>query len=106
MEDKIEDHVGVTQSDAFEQATTGESVTTKHLFADGGEGKEKEATLRRLRLPAAFQAPSSSMARKAMLWTIKQNRQWQVMSSPPRKARSSLWHCSLDLTSAAQNLRH
>lgn len=58
--DTIEDHVGLTQPDAFEQTTTGESVTAKHLFADGGDGKEKEANLRSHHAGASSEAPASS----------------------------------------------
>jgi hypothetical protein len=58
--DKIEEHIGLTQSDAFEQTTSGDSVTTKHLFADGGDGKEKEANLRSHHAGASSEAPASS----------------------------------------------
>ncbi len=56
----IEEHVGVTQTDAFEQTTSGEAVTTKHIFADGGDGKEKEATLRSPHAGASSEAPAAS----------------------------------------------
>lgn len=56
----IEEHVGATQADAFEQTTSGEAVTTKHLFADGGDGKEKEATLRSHHAGASSEAPAAS----------------------------------------------
>jgi len=59
-DDQIEDHVALTQPEGFEQITTGESVTTKHLFADGGDGKEKEATLRSHHAGASSEAPASS----------------------------------------------
>jgi len=59
-DDQIEDHIGVTQSDAFAQATDGASVTGKILFADGGDGKEKEATLRSHHAGASSEAPASS----------------------------------------------
>ncbi len=58
--DHIEEHIGVTQPDAFEDKTTGESVTGKHLLADGGDGKEKEATLRSHHAGASSEAPASS----------------------------------------------
>jgi len=60
MPDSIEDHVGLTQSNAFEQTTTGDSVTAKVLFADGGDGKEKEANLRSHHAGASSEAPASS----------------------------------------------
>jgi hypothetical protein len=59
-DDQIEDHIGVTQSDAFAQATDGASVTGKVLFADGGDGKEKEATIRSHHAGASSEAPASS----------------------------------------------
>lgn len=58
--DNIEDHVGVTQPDAFAQTTTGGSETTKQLFADGGDGKEKEATQRSHHAGASSEAAASS----------------------------------------------
>ncbi len=60
MADTIEDHVGVTQPDAFEQTTSGESVTGKHLLADGGDGKEKEATTRSHHAGASSEASANS----------------------------------------------
>ena len=60
MADTIEDHIGVTQPDAFEQTTSGESVTGKHLLADGGDGKEKEANLRSHHAGASSEAPANS----------------------------------------------
>jgi hypothetical protein len=58
--DRIEDHVGLTQPDAFEQTTTGDSVTTRHVFADGGDGKEKEVNLRSHHAGASSDAPANS----------------------------------------------
>ena len=60
MADQIEDQIGLTQSDATEQTTTGETITGKRLFADGGDGKEKEATLRSHHAGASSEAPASS----------------------------------------------
>ena len=59
-QDSIEDHVGLTQPDAFEQTTSGASVTAKTIFADGGDGKEKEANLRSHHAGASSEAPASS----------------------------------------------
>ncbi len=59
-QDKIEDHIGLTHSDAFEQTTTGASVTAKHLFVDGRDGKEKEANLLSPQAGASSEAPASS----------------------------------------------
>ena len=56
----IEDHIGVTEADAFEQTTSGDSVTGQHLFADGGDGKEKEAGLRSHHAGASSDAAAES----------------------------------------------
>ena len=66
IEDTIEDHVGLTQPDAFEVTTGDDSVTTRHIFADGGDGKEKEATLRSHHAGASSDAPASSGIPSAM----------------------------------------
>ncbi len=55
-----EQHIGLTDPDAFEQTTDGETVTGKHLFADGGDGQEKEATIRSDHAGASSDAPASS----------------------------------------------
>ncbi len=60
-EDTIEDQVGLTDPAAFEQTTSGESVTGKHLYADGGDGTdEKEVTTRSHSAGASSDAPASS----------------------------------------------
>lgn len=59
-QDNIEEHIGLTQSDAFEETTTGESVTTKRIFADGGAGEEKEVNLGSHHAGASSEAPASS----------------------------------------------
>jgi hypothetical protein len=59
-EDHIEEHIGLTQPDAFEQFRPADAETTKHLFADGGDGKEKEATLHSHHAGASSDAPASS----------------------------------------------
>ncbi len=64
--DTIEDHIGLTQSDAAETTTSTESVTTKRLFIDGGDGKEKEATVRSHHAGASSEAPASSGIPSAM----------------------------------------
>jgi hypothetical protein len=58
--DQIEEHIGLTQPDAFEETTTGESVTGKRIFADGGHGLEKEANLRSHWAGASSEAPAGS----------------------------------------------
>ena len=58
--DNIEEHIAVTQPDAFLQATTGGSETTKLLVADGGDGKEKEVNLRSHHAGASSEAPANS----------------------------------------------
>jgi hypothetical protein len=60
-EDTIEDEVGLTEANAFEQTTSGESVTGKHLYIDGGDGTdEKEVTTRSHSAGASSEAPASS----------------------------------------------
>ena len=59
-EDHIEEHIGLTQPDAFEQPLPADTETEKHLFADGGDGKEKEVTLRSHHAGASSEAPASS----------------------------------------------
>ena len=59
-ENHIEEHIGLTQHDSFEQTTSGDSVTTKHIFVDGGDGKEKEATTRSAHAGASSEALPSS----------------------------------------------
>ena len=34
VEDNIEDHIGLTQPDAFETTTSGDRETGKHLFSE------------------------------------------------------------------------
>ncbi len=58
--DHIEDHVGLTQPDAFEEANSRDSVTTRHRFSDGGQGSEKEATLFSHHAGASSEAPAGS----------------------------------------------
>lgn len=58
--DNIQEHIAVTQPDAFAQTTTGGSETGKQLIADGGDGKEKEVTLRSHHAGASSEAPASS----------------------------------------------
>jgi hypothetical protein len=60
MEDQIEEHIGLTQPDAFEQPRPADTKSETLLFADGGDGKEKEATLRSHHAGASSEAPASS----------------------------------------------
>lgn len=60
-EDNIEDQVGLTEANAFEQKTSGVSVTGKHLYVDGGDGAdEKEVTRLSHSTGASSEAPASS----------------------------------------------
>ena len=58
--DHIEEHIGLTQPDAFEQVRPADTETEMRLFADGGDGKEKEVTLRSHHAGASSEAPASS----------------------------------------------
>lgn len=60
MPDQNEQHIGLTQPDAFEITTDGDTETGKRLYADGGDGKEKEATVRSSHAGASSEAPASS----------------------------------------------
>ena len=42
-----EEQIATENPDAFEITTSGESVTGKRLFADGGDGQEKEVNVTR-----------------------------------------------------------
>ena len=66
IEDNIEDHIGLTQSDAFEDTTSGTVETGQRLFVDGGDGQEKEATVRSHHAGASSDAPASSGIPSAM----------------------------------------
>ena len=59
-EDDIEDHIALTDPEGFEQPLAADAVTTKRVFADGGDGKEKEATLRSHFAGASSDAPANS----------------------------------------------
>jgi hypothetical protein len=59
-EDQIEEHIGLTQPDAFEQPRPADTESETLLFADGGDGKDKEATLRSHHAGASSEAPASS----------------------------------------------
>ena len=65
-QDNIEEHIGLTQPDAFEETTDGDGVTGKRLFADGGAGQEKEVNLRSHQAGASSDAPASSGIPSAM----------------------------------------
>ncbi len=55
-----EQHVGVADPSAAEITTEGERVTGKRLFADGGDGQEKEANLLSSHAGASSEADPSS----------------------------------------------
>ena len=60
-EDNIEDQVGLTEANGFEQKTSGVSVTGKHLYVDGGDGAdEKEVTRLSHSAGASSEAPANS----------------------------------------------
>ena len=61
-----ETHVGLENADAFEIATGGGSVTGKHLYADGGDGQEKEVNVLDPVAGASSPAPASSGIPSAM----------------------------------------
>ena len=64
--EKIEQHVGLVETDAFEITTDGTTETGKRLYADGGDGKEKEATVLSSHAGASSEAPASSGIPSAM----------------------------------------
>ena len=64
--DKIEDQVGLATPDAYQQTTPGEVETGKRLYADGADGKEKEATVRSHHAGASSDTPASSGIPSAM----------------------------------------
>ncbi len=62
----IDEQIALETPDGFEIKTVGESVTGKVLFADGGDGQEKEATERDTIAGASSTAPASSGIPSAM----------------------------------------
>ena len=66
QDDGIQQRVGLVDDDAFEITTEGETDTGKRLYADGGDGKEKEATVRSPHAGASSEAPPSSGIPSAM----------------------------------------
>lgn len=66
MKDNIEDHIGLSHSDAFEDTTSGTVETGQRMFVDGGDGEEKEATVRSHHAGASSDAPASSGIPSAM----------------------------------------
>ena len=62
----IDEQIALETPDGFEIKTVGESVTGKVLFADGGDGHEKEATERDPVAGASSTAPASSGIPSAM----------------------------------------
>jgi hypothetical protein len=66
MTEEAEQQIGLTQPDAFEQTTSGESATSKRLYADGGAGQEKEANTFSRHAGASSDAPASSGIPSAM----------------------------------------
>ena len=60
VEERVEHHVGLDHQGAFEITTAGESVTGKHLFADGGDGQEKEVNVLDPLTGASSAAPENS----------------------------------------------
>ena len=55
-----EEQIATENPDAFEITTSGESVTGKRLYADGGDGQEKEANVPDPVAGASSAAPASS----------------------------------------------
>jgi len=60
MADGIEVQVGAAKGGAFAQAATGRVEAAKALLANGGDGTEKELTLRSTSAGASSEAPASS----------------------------------------------
>jgi hypothetical protein len=63
---KIVEQIALETPGGFEITTDGASVTGKHLYADGGDGQEKEATIRNRISGASSAAPASSGIPSAM----------------------------------------
>ena len=66
LDDLAEEEIGRESSDAFEISTSGDSVTGAHLFADGGDGLEKEVVILDPAAGASSSAPASSGIPSAM----------------------------------------
>ena len=62
----VEEHVGVTRPDAFEQTTDDMRTTGRHLFADPNDGKEKEVNILDPVAGASSEAPPNSGIPSAM----------------------------------------
>ena len=62
----VEEHVGVTRPDAFEQKTDDMRTTGRHIFADPNEGKEKEVNVLDPVAGASSEAPPNSGIPSAM----------------------------------------
>lgn len=60
------ERVALETPGGFEITTDGVSVTDRHLYADGGDGKEKEATVLNPISGASSAAPASSSIPSAM----------------------------------------
>ena len=61
-----DEQVGLDSPEAFEITTDGTSVTGKRLFADGGDGQEKEVNVQDPVAGASSTAPASSGIPSAM----------------------------------------
>ena len=62
----VEEHVGVTRPDAFEQTTDDMRTTGRHIFADPNDGKEKEVVVLDPVAGASSEAPPNSGIPSAM----------------------------------------
>lgn len=83
----VEQHIGLTDSDASEQGTDGENVTGKHLFAEGGDGHEREATLRSETAGASSDAPANSGIPSAVKQHKVQNEAFSDADETPMGGR-------------------
>ena len=64
--DGVVEQIATTDPEAFEITTSGASVTGKRLFADGGDGQEKEANVTDPVAGASSAAPAGSGIPSAM----------------------------------------
>lgn len=65
-EETVEEQIGTETADAFEITTEGASVTGKRLYADGGDGQEKEVNILSQHAGASSDAPAESGIPSAM----------------------------------------
>jgi hypothetical protein len=80
---EIEEEVALESPSSFEMTTDGEKVTDQHLYADGGDGKEKEATVFNPISGASSAAAASSGIPSALTQrSIHEHRDLREMTAP------------------------